>query len=435
MTGGSKIFYSWQSDTPANLNRSFIQKALCEAIKRLKSDTTLEPALRCTPVEVDADTQGVPGSPPIAQTILAKIESCAAFVADLTFVGNSLAMLTPHQRFFPNPNVLMEYGYALRCHGHDRMISVLNTAFGESHSENLPFDLRHLRWPIKYHLAEDTDPEKRKAAFDALVTSLAEAIKLILLSTGPASSDAQQKDFLPQQAVGDPSSFFADPADLLPELTLRKVPQFEIPSEGRAYMRLYPIKAVTPFATEFEAKLAASQGGLNPMAADLAGWDHVRNVFGAISVEPPVDGKLYNFTQLFLTRELWGLDAWAVNATHCREFTGGKSEGYIASVYVERMFAETLANYLTFARQTLNLPLPLQIEAGLTGIKGYPIAIENSMPGRALHDTIQWTGTIPSYDMPVADVLRPFFDYMWAKCGLARPERFQQALAQRFASN
>jgi len=169
------------------------------------------------------------------------------------------------------------------------------------------------------------------------------------------------------------------------------------------------------------------------MAADLPGWDHSRNVFGGIAIDTPVEGKLYHFTQLFLSRELWGVDAFAVNATQCRQFTEGRSNGFIASVYVERVFAETLSNYLKFAQQFLHLAAPLQMEAGLTGIKGYPIAIENSMPGRFLQDTIQWTGTIPSYDIPVPDILRPFFDYIWAKCGLVRPNRFQEVLARQFS--
>jgi len=83
------VFYSWQSDSPANLNRNFIEKALQEALKRLHSAATLENALRDTTVELDKDTQGVAGSPPIAETILKKIEDCAVFVADLSFVGES----------------------------------------------------------------------------------------------------------------------------------------------------------------------------------------------------------------------------------------------------------------------------------------------------------------------------------------------------------
>ena len=84
------FFYSWQSDLPNAINRGLIEKAPEKAIKRIGRNTTLDPASR---VELDKDTQGVSGSPPIAETILAKIENCAAFVADLTFVGESLVEL------------------------------------------------------------------------------------------------------------------------------------------------------------------------------------------------------------------------------------------------------------------------------------------------------------------------------------------------------
>src|SRR5271154_6803202 len=83
------VFYSWQSDAPSDLNRSFIEEALKEALKRLHSEATLVPALRGVIVELDKDTEGVPGSPPVTDTILQKIEECAVFVADLTFVGES----------------------------------------------------------------------------------------------------------------------------------------------------------------------------------------------------------------------------------------------------------------------------------------------------------------------------------------------------------
>jgi len=206
------IFYSWQSDTPSGVNRSFIEQALKEAIERLKSDATVEPAVRETIINLDKDTQGVPGSPPIADTILRKIESCTAFMADLTLVGESLPALAKgadfRKRFFPNPNVGIEYGYALRCHGHDRIIAVLNTAFGESHTDNLPFDLRHLRWPIKYHLAPGTESAQKKAAFEALVSSLAGALKLILEAHSSSQSAPEANDFEPRRSIDkDPAVF------------------------------------------------------------------------------------------------------------------------------------------------------------------------------------------------------------------------------------
>ena len=85
-------------------------------MKRLHTDATLENALRDATVELDKDTQGIAGSPPIAETILQKVEDCAVFVADLSFVGESksgFSNTSGKPRQFPNPNVLIEYGYAL----------------------------------------------------------------------------------------------------------------------------------------------------------------------------------------------------------------------------------------------------------------------------------------------------------------------------------
>ena len=57
-----KVFFSWQSDQPQN--RNFIRSALNAAIKDLRQDLTLDEAHR--DIVADQDTQGVPGSPGIA---------------------------------------------------------------------------------------------------------------------------------------------------------------------------------------------------------------------------------------------------------------------------------------------------------------------------------------------------------------------------------
>lgn len=51
------------------------------------------------------NTQNVPGSSPIAETIFGKIDGAAAFLSDLTFVATRLS--GGHS---PNPNVLIEHG-------------------------------------------------------------------------------------------------------------------------------------------------------------------------------------------------------------------------------------------------------------------------------------------------------------------------------------
>src|SRR5580658_3386196 len=117
------IFLSWQADTSKTVGRNFIERTLERVVGRIGDDITLEEAVRN--VEVDRDTKNVPGSPPIVETIFGKIDKAAVFVPDLTFVG-----IRADGRPTPNPNVLIEYGWALKSLGHGRIVPVMNTAFG-----------------------------------------------------------------------------------------------------------------------------------------------------------------------------------------------------------------------------------------------------------------------------------------------------------------
>ncbi len=413
------VFYSWQSDSPSSLNRKFIENALHEALKRLHTDAALENALRDATIELDRDTKGVAGSPPITETILQKIEECTVFVADLTFVGQSKGEMknsSGKPRQFPNPNVLIEYGYALRCHSHRKMIGVMNTAFGKPDSESLPFDLRHLRWPITYRLADASSSDKEEQ-FEKLVSILVEAVGLIL---GQHSSKPQLVEkFTPQKASKSPAVFF-EKAD---ELATDRTRDFGVPEGAKAFLRLYPTQAVTPIRSELEARDLATKGTLAPFG-EVSSWGYERNVFGALAYEQPLNGKCYNFTQLFLSREIWGVDAKCVNSERLVHRFEGYPGPYIANGFIEKYFRNTLTNYLKFAREHLNLQTPLQIEAGFVGIKGYPITVDSfNIEGNSLHDSVHWTGSVESYEKPAGEILKPFFERIWENCGLTRPTR------------
>lgn len=93
------VFYSWQSDRDTTTNRNLVERALGDAIKALTTEASIEEAERSADsLQLDKDTKGVPGSPPITQTIFAKIDRATAFVADLTFVGQRTDGRQPHHR-------------------------------------------------------------------------------------------------------------------------------------------------------------------------------------------------------------------------------------------------------------------------------------------------------------------------------------------------
>src|SRR5258708_1432270 len=104
----ARVFFSWQSDRSSREGKNFIERALEIATKRISKDLQIEEDPR-DPLKLDKDTLDVPGSPPIFDTIRKKIDRSAVFVADLTFVSKR-----PSGEPSPNPNVLIEYGYALK---------------------------------------------------------------------------------------------------------------------------------------------------------------------------------------------------------------------------------------------------------------------------------------------------------------------------------
>jgi hypothetical protein len=171
------IFHSWQSDR--DNSRSFIRKALEQAIKQLN---TAAPAVARLDVEdaerdewrLDQDTRGVAGTPAIVDTILEKIAACDVFVPDMTFVAGG----SNGERLCPNPNVALEYGYALKAIGPERIVAVMNLHYGPE--TELPLDIRHRRFPIKYDLAPGASPERRSEARQKLANELKGALRIIL---------------------------------------------------------------------------------------------------------------------------------------------------------------------------------------------------------------------------------------------------------------
>jgi len=169
----STIFFSWQADTETKVGRNFIERALQRAAARIGGDASVEEAVR--DLSVDRDTKDVPGYPPIVDTIFRKIDNAAVFVPDLTFVGDRL-----DGRRTPNPNVLIEYGWALKSLGHGRIVPVMNIAFGKPTPETMPFNLRHLRNPILYDCPVDAGDDPRKQVREGFARELEHAIRAVL---------------------------------------------------------------------------------------------------------------------------------------------------------------------------------------------------------------------------------------------------------------
>ena len=140
------IFYSWQSDLKSDFNWKLIENSLIDSIRALNSKSKL------IKYSLDQATRRLPGSPDIVDSIFRKIEKSSIFIADITPVTKI------EEKGIPNPNVLIELGYAINILGWDNIICICNMA--EWKIESLPFDIKQRRI-TKYSLSDKKRKEKQ----------------------------------------------------------------------------------------------------------------------------------------------------------------------------------------------------------------------------------------------------------------------------------
>lgn len=167
------VFYAWQSDRPKETNWKFIQDAAYSAVHRIGSTMPVEPSPR-----MDHDTENESGTPPIAETIYGKIKHSAIFLADVTFCSEIRDEQGKIKKKVPNPNVMMELGYAAATIGWPRIILVMNKKWGSP--ESLPFDLKTHRFAVAYELGPNST--KSEAIISELTSDLEMAIRSCLVN-------------------------------------------------------------------------------------------------------------------------------------------------------------------------------------------------------------------------------------------------------------
>lgn len=177
-----KVFFSFQMDTEDKYGKGFIQTAIEIAIQKLK-DESIE-------VTLDFGFRKTPGTPLLIDEMLKKSTESDMVIVDLTFTSAKewldaelldeddthswFGVLKGKRKLSPNPNVLLETGYAWAKKGTYRTLAVMNDAFGTP--EDLPVDLEGFRWGITYNLNE-TNYNTRKAVRKELANNLYNAIK------------------------------------------------------------------------------------------------------------------------------------------------------------------------------------------------------------------------------------------------------------------
>jgi len=132
------------------------------AVKSIKAEATFD-----VEAVIDRDTLDTPGSPDISATIFNKIEQCQSFICDVSIINSNT-----DGRKTPNPNVLVELGFALHRLGTAPIVLVMNKAYGEP--DQLPFDLRMKR-VLSYSILPEED--HRASEKKSLASKLKQALE------------------------------------------------------------------------------------------------------------------------------------------------------------------------------------------------------------------------------------------------------------------
>lgn len=159
------IFYSWQSDIKQN--DLFVQDCLDAAIRNIKSADT--------EYKIDRDTLNKNGTPDIPNTVFNKIaDEIDIFISDISIINKKHRTSENNLRLTPNPNVLIELGFAASAILWDNIICVMNVAYGQP--DELPFDMRY-RKPILFNIPEDCDDKTKESEIEKLTEEFEKTIR------------------------------------------------------------------------------------------------------------------------------------------------------------------------------------------------------------------------------------------------------------------
>jgi len=407
------VFFSWQSDRSPEEGRNLIESAMKSAIQRLGETAKIEESLR-DELRLDKDTKGVPGNPPIFDTILKKIDRSAIFVPDLTAVASRA-----NGELIPNPNVLVEYGWALKSRGYHQIVPVMNTAHGDPRQFPLPFDMAHLRFPVLYSLPDGSSAADRRRVRDELTRVLEGAFRTILeseefrsqLPKPPTPPPFPEKEPLNGRArfraAGKPLGVASE--GLIERIENRAARPIKLAGGSAYWLRVMPTVEPKPRLSTQTIKDKALQLGIVPLVRPAQSIGFVRGEDGGGFY--PVQGTdtVNSVAYVFSTGEIWVVDAWPSHIPNFLELD-------------ERIFSATLQQCAEFlARVGINGPY--RWIAGMEGIQHRRLVLAdrpNALLGTCVVDRIEKDGIYGTDESP-GTALRPFFEEIFDVCGAVRP--------------
>lgn len=363
-----KIFYSWQSDTPRDIGKNFVREALDAAVESLEIDEAERPG-------IDQDTAGVLGSPVIADTIFGKIRDAKVMVADVTLTG-----ATSGGKRLINSNVALEVGYAIGVHGDGVLLKVMNTHYGPP--EELPFDLAHRRWPVRFDLAPKPPAEEREKALRRLAAELTAILREYIAASRP-----RPEPFSPAGATVNPAWYWNPDQPLI----RRGSQTFTYTTDQPLiYLHIWPREKISPLKVEVLNDYTKSD--IEPLCGTQSGWSHERNRFGEITFAFETDSSLISTTQVFRTGEIWGINHRLLRE---REHYRGK---FLPMPALERSLAQSLSKYVCAGTSHFGYGREIELRFGLVHAAGFVLLRSDGTPTREIFEDFELRASVDGKD-------------------------------------
>jgi hypothetical protein len=351
---------------------------------------------------------------------LKKIAACDAFVPDLTFVASTEA-----GKLIPNPNVMIEYGYALRARSFSVMIPVMNTAYGPA--KELPFDMGHLRFPVGYNLPATARNAERRAVRKALTEEL-ETIIRGMIAEGVGAAD--RTPFPEAAATISPAFFFPRNATIA-SFGSPGEQEYKFEGDKAIFVRLFPRTSdgQPKVGRSVVRDLVDHKRSLGPMSYALTGVAS-SNEFGWACIDPSGKTTTKNICQAFPSGELWGISSQVFAQTQVRHFVRPDEAAIALGVIaVEKLCTRTLENFVKVASMVMQLRPPFVVELGIVGTRGvYMGAPHPESSNGSYHGPIRDNSLVRRYDLEKTDrvaqreILREFFDELYDLAEVSRSE-------------
>jgi hypothetical protein len=380
------------------------------------ADLRVEEAVRKSGLEVDSDTKGEPGSPPIVETIFRKIDGASIFVPDLTFVATRA-----DGRPSPNPNVLIEYGWALKSLTHARVVPVMNTHYGQPTAETMPFDMRHLRHPIQFNLTPDANANRRHEVREQLSRELESAIRVIVERLGLVSQTP--KPFQAMEPVVGKSRFRSIGVALgktYPFLT--EEPRNIFLADGATmWLRIMPVAHLDRTWSSSELRAACRSGNI-PLPLGTLGQSLDLDVllgddgFGVFVPDKQKGTSTPVVLYIFHTGEMWTIDAFDSYA--------GSFNGKPTIPFSGAQFIGVLDQYREFLKDRLKIAPPYRCTLGVEGVTDRPVWLPGrrryyiqNPAGSSVADTI-FVDAVLKAQSSSRELVQAFFARVLDKCGI-----------------